>query len=226
MQSRGRAEAGRGEPGVEPRRVRAVYTGGVLKPLEPLDLPEGVEVLVTVEPARGGGGGVEGVEGPAAAEALEASGLQELAESYGEELVRALDEIIGHAAAQLSERIKEDDRLLDLYRAAERLEPGRAAERIGPPPLDSDTWLLILSDFLTVVEKAGFFDETRPLRVAANQRMLNPYDYVLLALRGRLEELDRLAERLDADPRMVRLVFLAMAEAVRRAVAQAVAGRG
>ena len=206
-------------------RVRAVYEDGVLRLLEPLDLPEGVEVIVTVEEAREEGGEKRAALDAAAA-AVEGAGLRELAESYGEDLVRALGEIVEHAAGQLAERIKSDERLLDLYRSVEALEPGRAAERIGPPPLDSDTWLLIMSDFLTVLEKAGLFEETRPLREAANRRMLNPYDYTLLALRGRLEEVDRLASRLGADERLTRLLFLAMAEAVRRAIEKALHEKG
>ena len=50
----GKARSGRGASHphavghLPPQRIRAVYRGGVLKPLQPLDLPDGTEVTVTI----------------------------------------------------------------------------------------------------------------------------------------------------------------------------------
>ena len=188
------------------RRIRAIYRDGVLHPLEDPGLPEGsiatIEILGYQQPAQ--------KEEAAGARLLEEAGLpRELAEN--------LEELIDHMARQLAQRIRGDQRLLELYAAVEALEPGAAPARIGPPPLDNDTWLLLLSDVLTVLEKAGYFDETRPIRMAANTRMLQPYTYVHDTLRGR-PAYQQLAKATGADEQITKLVLETLAEAVRRAV--------
>ena len=208
-------------------RVTGVYEGDRIIRLdaEPEGLEPGERVVVELEPERvpveprGGGGAAPGSLPRGRVR------LGDLLRDAPEELRRSIWDIVDHAARQLAERIAGDERLLGLYEAAERLEPGMAAVRIGPPPLDNDTWLLILSDFLTVLEKAGMFDETRPLREVANARQLFPYDYVLAALRGETRALEELSERTGAPRETVLLVFTAMAEAVERAVKIALAGR-
>ena len=200
-------------------RVAGVYEGDRIIRLdeEPEGLEPGERVVVELEPERAGAAAA--APGEAAAPLPRGRvGLAQLLEDAPEELRRGIWDIVDHAARQLAERIARDERLLGLYEAVERLEPGMAAARIGPPPLDNDTWLLILSDFLTVLEKAGMFEETRPLREVANARQLFPYDYVLAALRGDTGALEELAERTGAPRETVLLVFTAMAEAVERAV--------
>jgi len=217
---------GRGDGGSRRYVAEAVYEDGVLRLLEPLPLPTGVRVRVVVEEVRGeegsGGAGAAGAGlglpgSLSLGEALEALGAPP-------ELGEALEELIVHMERQLAERILRDERLLDLYRAAERLEPGRAAERIGPPPLDTDTWFLLVVDVLTVLEKAGLFDATRQLRIATNARLLRPYDLALAALRGDTGYLDSVAERFNAPRPAVYLVAAVLAEAVRRAVKRALGG--
>ena len=220
------AVAQEGEKG---RRLvaEAVYEDGVLRLLEPLPLPTGVRVRVVVEEVIGEAGG--GAGGAAAGFELPGGlGVEEALRALGApgELREALEELIGHMSRQLAERIAGDARLLELYRAADRLEPGRAAERIGPPPLDLDTWFLLVVDVLTVMEKAGLFDATRGLRAATNARLLRPYDLALAALRGDTGYLDRVAERFNAPRAAVYLVAAALAEAVRRAVSEALRGGG
>ena len=39
-------------PATGARRIRAIYQNGVLKPIEALDLPEGVEVEITLRTER------------------------------------------------------------------------------------------------------------------------------------------------------------------------------
>ena len=190
------------------RRIRAVYRDGVLHPLEDPGLPEGsiatIEILGYQQPAS------TGEEKSAGSRLVEEAGLPgELAES--------LEELIEHMAKQLAQRITGDQRLHELYAAVEALEPGAAPARIGPPPLDNDTWLLLLSDVLTVLEKAGYFDETRPIRMAANTRTLQPYTYVHDTLRGKPAYQD-LARATGADEQVAKLVLETLAEAVKRAV--------
>ncbi len=206
--------------------AEAVYEDGVLRLLEPLPLPTGVRVRVVVEEVTGEAGAVGGVA--AGFELPGGLGVEEALEALGApgELREALEELIRHMSRQLAERIAGDERLLELYRAADRLEPGRAAERIGPPPLDLDTWFLLVVDVLTVMEKAGLFDATRGLRAATNSRLLRPYDLALAALRGDTGYLDRVAERFSAPRAAVYLVAAVLAEAVRRAVEKALRGAG
>ncbi len=200
------------------KRIRAVYERGVIRPLEPLDLPEGILLEITVEPIRGeeqslrGGGELLPPGSMRLGEVLEAAGVSE-------EVRESIEELIEHMASSLLASV--DEKLLGLYRAVERLEPGAAAARIGPPPLDRDTWLLMLSDVLTVLEKAGMFEETRPLRAAANQRRLSPYDMALAWLRGDRGYLDRVAEETSAGRSIVYLVAAVLGDASRRAVSRA-----
>ncbi len=201
--------------------AEAIYEGdGILRLVEPVELPVGAKLRVTIEPA-----GAEPMEKPkglaVAAErlGLDFDSILEAIEAP-EGLREALEELVEHMARSMEEAVARDGRLRELYRAAERLEPGHAAERIGPPPLDNDTWMLMLSDVLTVVEKAGLLQLTQPLRVAANNRLVNPYDLALAALRGDRGFLDHEAERLHASRELVYLAAAALAEATRRAVAR------
>jgi predicted DNA-binding antitoxin AbrB/MazE fold protein len=205
--------------------VEAVYEDGVLRLLEPVNLPFGIKVRVVIEPVTGGEEEGKGVE-----ETLKRLGLS-LDEALDaieapEGLREAIEELVGHMASSIAKSVAGDERLKSLYEAVERLEPGKAAERIGPPPLDNDTWLLMLSDVLTVLEKAGLFQLTQPLRLAANNRLVNPYDLAHAALRGDKEFLEHEAERLRADPRLVYLAAAVLAEATRRGVERVLAGGG
>ena len=203
--------------------VRGVYEGeGVVRLLEPVDLPPGLRLKLVIEPdveAEAVEASV-GVEGRLRELGLDLGGLLE-ALGAPEGLREALGELVAHMASSMAEMVKRDARLLELYRAAETLEPGRAAERIGPPPLDNDTWMLMLSDILTIMEKAGLFSLTQPVRAVANVRKVNPYDWAMAALRGDRGFLDHEAERIGADKRVVYFAAAALAEAVRRAVRQA-----